>query len=319
MIILLTSLVVAAVLLPHAVPMRRAAPATAATLWGAALGLRALASVFVALYLVLYLPATALFNALTHWCWHTILPIVTTHLGLAGHRVGDAVTIFPIFLLAASAISLTFGLVRAARSVRHLITRDAVGCGPSNSVIVGGPEVFLAAAGFSNPTLVVSAGALTQLDDEELAAGIDHEHGHIRRRHRFVVLYAEVCGALGRFVPGTRHAVQQLRFHLERDADAWAISREHDRYALASAICKAAISQHHNPAIAGLGGGDARDRVDELLTGRPSLGALRRATLNASAIFGVVLLIGLTAAVPSVIAAGGNQPAKAPIEHACDA
>lgn len=318
MIVFLAALVVVAVLLPHVVPLRRAAPATAATLWGVALGLRALTSVFVALYLVLFLPATALFDALTHWCWHTIIPIATTHLGVAGHRVGDAVAIFPIFLLAASVISLTFGVVRAARSVKRLVTRDAVGRGPADSVIVGGPDVFVAAAGFSNPRLVVSAGALMQLDDEELAAGIDHEHGHIRRRHRFVVLYAEACRAVGRFVPGTRHAVSQLRFHLERDADAWAIARQHDRYALASAICKATISQQ-NPAVASLGGGrDVRDRVDELLSGHRHLGVLRRTALNASAVSGVVLLLGLSAMVPTVVAAGQKQASAAPTPHACD-
>ncbi|MEV4422342.1 M56 family metallopeptidase [Patulibacter sp. NPDC049589] len=317
MIALLALLVVAAVLLPHVVPLRRVAPATAATLWGVALGLRALTSVFVALYLVLFLPATALFDAMTHWCWHTIIPIATTHLGVAGHRVGDAVAIFPVFLLAASAISLAFGLVRAARSVRRLITRDAVGRGPADSVIVGGPDVFVAAAGFSHPRLVVSAGALTQLDDEELAAGIDHEHGHIRRRHRFVVLYAEACRALARFVPGTKHAVAQLRFHLERDADAWALARKHDRFALASAICKATIFQ--NPAVAPLGGGrDVRDRVDELLSGHRAPGALRRSALNATAALGVVLLLGLTASVPSVVAAGQQQADGAPVPHACD-
>lgn len=317
MIAFLASLVVAAVLLPHVAPLRRAAPATAATLWSVALGLRALTSVFVALYLVFFLPATALFDAMTHWCWHTILPIATTHLGVAGHNVGDAVSVFPVFLLAASAISLTFGLVRAARSVRRLITRDAVGRGPADSVIVGGPDVFVAAAGFSHPTLVVSAGALTQLDDEELAAGIDHEHGHIRRRHRFVVLYAEACRALGRFVPGTNQAVLELRFHLERDADAWAIARKHDRYVLASAICKASISQQ-NPALATLGGGpDVRDRVDELLTDQLAGGVLRRTSLNASAVLGVVLVLGLTASVPGVVAAGRDQAAAAPVPHSC--
>ncbi len=317
MIALLAFLVIAAVLLPHAVPLRRAAPATAATLWSVALGLRALTSIFVALYLVLFLPATALFDTMTHWCWH-IIPTATVHLDVAGHNVGHAVAVFPIFVLAASAISLTFGLVRAARSIRRLITRDAVGRGPAHSVIIGGPDVFVAAAGFSHPKLVVSAGALMQLDDEELAAGIDHEHGHIRRLHRFVVLYAEACRALGRFIPGTKHAVAELRFHLERDADAWAIARQHDRYALASAICKATISQY-NPAMASLGGGhDVRDRVDELLSGHRGLGALRRTTLNVSAALGVVLLIGLAASVPSVVAAGQDQAAGAPIPHSCE-
>ncbi len=182
-----------AIALPHALRLERCEPATAATIWLAALALRALAAVYVAAFLVFFLPATALFDMFTHWCWHTVVPLLATHLGLNGHMFGDAATIAPSFVLAASAVSVAFGLARAARAVRALVQRGALGPGPQDSVIVGGADVMVAAAGIRRPRIVVSAGALTVLEDDELIASIDHERGHISRRHRFGLLFAELC------------------------------------------------------------------------------------------------------------------------------
>ena len=139
-------------------------------------------------------------------------------------------------------VSLSWALARvvqATLAVRRLV-RSPLGEGPEGSVIVGGEDVMLAAAGLTRPTLVVSAGALARLDDAELAAAMAHERAHIRRFHRYVLLFAEVCRVLGRPLPGTARAVRQLRFHIERDADRCAVRERTDRLALASAICKAA-------------------------------------------------------------------------------
>lgn len=316
MILVLAAAVVAAIALPHVLHLERVAPLTAGALWGTALGLRAVTGVFAAIYLIFYLPATDLFTALTHWCWHTILPVVTTHLGVSGHRVGDAIMVLPSVLLAASVVSIAVGVYRAARSVSRLIRRWRLGDGPGDSVIIGGPDVVLAAAGISRPRIVVSAGALLALDDAELAAGIAHERGHIVRRHRFVSLYAELCRALGRFLPGTTAAARALAFHLERDADAWALARRSDRYALANAICKAAVAQRTSPVMASLGGGEVRARVDELVNA-PALVSGRRAhALNLAAVLGAVLLLALTAAVPATLA-GGPVAASAPDVARC--
>ena len=67
--------------------------------------------------------------------------------------------------------------VRDARAARRLVAQHAVGLGPRNSLIVGGSDVVFAVAGLVRPRIVVSAGALTSLDDDELAAGLDHEEG----------------------------------------------------------------------------------------------------------------------------------------------
>lgn len=94
-------------------------------------------AMFLVLYLALFLPATPAFAELTHWCWHTVLPLLTTHLGLEGHRVGDAATILPGLLVMTSLLSVVFAelcrgigrltprCARAMRELAFLLERDA--------------------------------------------------------------------------------------------------------------------------------------------------------------------------------------------------
>ena len=307
----LTVLLILGIAVPHVLPLSSASAAVAATMWFAALCLRALTVLYVALYLVLFLPNTAIFSAVTHWCWHTVLPLLATHWGLDGHRIGDAATILPAFVLAFSLISVSVGVVRATRSARTLFARSALGLGPGDSLIVGGSDVLLAAAGMTHPRVFVSAGALTALDDEELAAGLDHERAHIARRHRFVLVFAELCRSLARFVPGTRTALSELHFHLERDADQWALARRHDPYALASAICKAGASQASaGPGLVLLSGhGEATRRVDELVELGASKAArgLGRALACAAAVMACFVVV-LASSVPATVASASTQP-----------
>ncbi len=308
----MTSLLAAAValgiLLPHVLPLERVPPAVAATAWCAALAIRAVTVIYVVLYLALILPHTEFFSTLTHWCWKTILPLLATHLGLNGTHVGGGAVALPAAVLAASVTSAAWGVVLASRAVRRLLRRASLGSGPRGSVIVAGPDVVLAAAGLARPRVLVSAGALTALDDDELAAGLDHERGHIAHRHRYVLLFAELCRALARYLPGTRHAVQEVRFHLERDADRWALARRHDPCALAGAICKAGrVDLPQTAGMASLAGGDVGRRLDELLTSRaPRCGRLLGCSAKATALLLSCLALALTASVP-VTAADGLQ------------
>ena len=309
MIAALVAIAVIGVAFPHVVRLVRTAPATAVALWTVSLALRALLVIFAVLYLAFFLPGTAVFASLTHWCWHTVLPLLTAHLGLDGHRVGDAATIIPGLLVMVSLLSVSFGVIRAARAVRRLLTRDALGPGPADSVIVGGPEVMLAAAGLTKPRVVVTAGALLELDDEELAAGLDHERGHIARRHRWVLVFAELCRGIGRVVPGCRRAMHELEFHLERDADAWALNRRHDRFALASAICKAAGAGVLGTAAATpLTGSGATERLGQLMAERPSpTSRVRAMVLNTIAITMVCATVLMATFIPSTALAGAQQ------------
>lgn len=313
MSLVLAAAISCGIALPHTLPLREAPPTTAIAMWFCSLTLRAVTGAFIGLYIIVFFPQTQLFNAITHWCWHTVLPLLTTHMGMDGHRVGDAAVVLPSFILAASFVSVAFGVARAAGSVRRLLDGNALGVGPQDSVIVGGQDVFVAAAGLVHPRIVVSAGALTALEDDELAASLDHERGHIDRRHRFLMVLCELCRAVGRFVPGARRALDELSFHLERDADHFALARHHDRLALASAICKAATAPSLNPALTTLGGAGVTDRLHQLLD--ESVHESRRLAAAALASTATVLVaLTITAAVllPATAIAGAQQVGGGP-------
>lgn len=314
----LVALVVVCMWLPHWLLLSGIAPATAALLWAANLAIRALAGVFVAVYLVLFLPATEVFSALTHWCWHAVLPLLATHMGLSGHSLGDAATTLPLVVIGVSIFWAGLGVLRVARAVQRLLKRASLGIGPSDAVILKGAEVVVAAAGLLRPQVVVSAGALTCLDDEELAAGLDHERGHIARRHRWVLVFAEVCRALGVFVPGTSAAVRELNLHLERDADRWALERRHDRYALASAILKATQGAvRPTVALAALGGPSDHltRRVQSLVEDQRASGKQAR-LVRVVAVATTVMAIALATLAPSTIASGLSRSVPA-ASHRC--
>lgn len=246
--------------------LESAHPATASIIWLAAVCLRALVSLFVALFAIFYVPTTPLFHVFTHWCRHTALPLVTSHLGLSGHNVGDVALLAPVLALTVSLVSVCIGLWRATRVIGEWVRRTSIGPGPQESLIVGENDIVVAVAGLRHPRVIVSAGALTCFDDEELAASLAHERGHIARRHRFVLVVTEICRSLGRLLPGTQRAVGELIFHLERDADRWAFERMHDPAALASAICKAAQPQAgFGDVLLTLSGGGVTRRVRQLL------------------------------------------------------
>jgi hypothetical protein len=317
--ILIAVLAVVGLALPHVLRLEQSGPATAAALWAVSLALRALIAIFLALYLAFFLPATHAFDSVTHWCWHTVLPVVAAHLGLDGHSLGDAATIVPGLVVIASLVSVSFGVYRAARTVRRLLARHSLGPGPANSVIVPGGDVMLAAAGLAHPRVVVSAGALLELDDEELAASLDHEHGHIARRHRFVLVFAELCRGVGRFIPGGRRAVRELAFHLERDADDWALKRSHDRLALASAICKSAGARPLDAlAINPLSGAGTAARLGQLIedpdSGRSRPTAL---VLNALAVTLVCTTVVTAGLIPSTALAGAQRLSATEQIHHC--
>ncbi|MCA1699053.1 MAG: hypothetical protein LC790_09200, partial [Actinobacteria bacterium] len=161
MTLALALLVGAAITAPHVVRLEGAHPATAAMIWLAAVCLRALVAMFVALFVLFYVPTTALFDLVTHWCWHTALPLVTSHLGLDGHSVGDIALLAPVLGLVASLLSVSVGLWRATRAIRNWVRRTTIGPGPGESLIVGENDIVIAAAGLRHPRVIVSAGALT--------------------------------------------------------------------------------------------------------------------------------------------------------------
>lgn len=295
---------------PHALRFEGVRPATAAAVWLGNLTVRALLSIYAALFVVFYLPSTGFYALVSHWCWHGIVPFIATHLRFTGHDLGDVATLGPAVILVASLVWGGIGVVRAARAVRRLLHRHTVGVGPGKSVILGDGQVIIAAAGLRRPQLVVSAGALVALDDEELAAGLAHERGHIAHHHRFAMLAAEGLGAVARFLPGTRRAQAELIFHLERDADQYALSRNHHPASLASAICKAAESAFagSSPSLVTLGGSSVVRRLNVLLD-EPRrhryAGGLAGVCAGTLGVIAVLAVLALPAAAEAGIGAAG--------------
>ena len=309
----LAAIVAAGILLPHVLRLQRAPPTTAIVLWLNGLALRALATVLAVIHVLFFLPRTGVFVDLSHWCAQ--VPLIGN---AEGHAVAAVALYVPVIALVAS---LAHDSVRTAREVRAVrrIVGQALGRGPRNSLILGGPEVMFAVAGLAHPRVVVSAGALTALDDHELTAGLDHEQAHIARRHRFVMLLALGCRALGRAIPGGDRGVRELAFHLERDADRWALRRHDDRLALASVICKAAGEPTLPRAMSRLGAIGLTERLSQLVDERPvtSAGPVR-AALRALATVMVMCTLVLGASVPAAAVAGaGGHPHRGHHLHHC--
>lgn len=294
-------------------PRARLTPVTGVTLWLAVLCVRALTVVILALLLVSYLPATQLFEGATGWCLHAVVPFVTARVDFSGHRLGELAILLPSFALGLSSTAALVGLWRAARSVSRRLSMATLGSGPRQSVVIGGPEVIVAAAGVRQARIVISTGALAALDEEELTAGLEHEQGHIDRRHSYVSLLARVLFCVARPAPGSGHALRELEFHLERDADEYAVARTGNPLALATTIGKAARSPNlkSSPGLATLSGADTPMRMRLLLDrqqARPSW-----LLDGAAAVLGAILFvvaIGLAIAVPDIAQAGVGHAAE---------
>jgi hypothetical protein len=300
------SIALAALLLvPNALRLERARPGVAAALWLSSLVLRALLVTLAAVSLLALVPGTLPFELAAGWCWKTVLPIVDVELYVSGVRLVQGAIIAPMLVLVGWALLRVVQIARSHRFVRQRFSSGSLGQGPLGSVIVGGPDVMLAAIGLVRPTVVLSAGALARLDDEELEAAIAHEQGHIYRQHRWWIALAEVCASVARMLPGTNNALRQFKFHVERDADHWAVARTGNPLALASAICKSTLAINGRGVLA-LGGVGAVDRVDQLLDASPD-GRMDSAGQKLSATLATVLIltaIAFASAVPTATASG---------------
>ena len=304
-------LLVAAIGVPHLLRFDRAPPGFAAAIWLSALMLRALASVVIVIGIEVYLPVTGWLGPLEAWCFDA------GWAALSGHGAMDVVLALPALALAASLAWVLTGLWRASRRVRQLLRSAAIGPGPGESVILADGAVLVAVAGLRRPQVVVSAGALVALDDEELLASLEHERGHIAMRHRYVIVAAEIARAIGRCLPGTRAAARELVFALERDADRYAVARRHDPAALASAICKAAGSTAPALPTLALGGGVVARRA-RLLLAAGAVAAAPRAHLGLVALAPVmIVLVAASAIALPFVAHAGYHRSHGHVSQSC--
>lgn len=303
---LLASTLVAAILAPHALPLERARPLTAAAVWLAALTLRALVAIGGAIFVFRYLPETEAVRAIGDWCWHELLPIIAEALGFSAHPVSHAAVALPALAITASLLWLFLGLARAWLALRSKLKR-AIGEGPLGSLVVSDERVVVAVTRLGRGRIVVSDRALAEMDDAELQASLSHELGHIRRRHRPLLLLASLLVALGRALPGTKSVESRLIFSLERDADEFAVARTHDPIALASAICKAAGAPT-SPLLSALGGGSVSLRLGYLLDGVEAGSARFERAAKTLAVLLASLAFAVAAGLPGWTLASPTSP-----------
>jgi hypothetical protein len=297
-----------AILVPHALGLERVTPIWAAAVWLGALALRATLAAAGAIFLFVHLPQIGVLDALAHWCLHEVFPLLTTELGVSEHPVTHAAGLLPAAVLAGSLIWLLFAVTRSWVALVQLLRR-AVGEGPGGSTVVHDSGLLVAATRLGRGRILVSDAALRAMDADELNASLAHESAHLQRRHRPILLAGSVLAAVARAVPGTRAAQRELHFHLERDADEYAVAQTNDPLALASAICKAATSGPRG-LIALRGRGHARLRLGYLIDDKPGrAGPGLEAATRAVAVLFATASVAVGVSLP--VLAIGHVPAVA--------
>jgi Zn-dependent protease with chaperone function len=261
--------VATALLTAHLLPLERASAPTGIAVWLLALILRAVLTLALATFALVHVSRFGVVEATLNWCWHELLPDLPTWLGFAEHPISHAVVAVPVVVLGASVAVLVARLVHSWLALRGRLA-GAVGSGPLGSTVVRDERVFVAVTQLGRGRIVVSDRALAAMDREELVAGLVHEVAHLRRRHRPLLLLGSLLAAIARPLPGTGVAQRQLRFQVERDADAYVVRELRSPLALASAICKVAADAPP-AATAALGGrGMVTLRLQELLGDGPA-------------------------------------------------
>ena len=113
--------------------------------------------------------------------------------------------------------------------------------------------------------VVVSAGMLQALTQDEQAALIAHERSHVTNRHDRYVRLTEVAAAA---IPLLGPLCTEMRNATERWADEDAAAVVGDRRTVARAVARAALAATAAPATAlAIGDTNVRHRVDALLHG----------------------------------------------------
>jgi hypothetical protein len=181
---------------------------------------------------------------------------------------------------------------RTARSrARHREVVDLVGRPwgrDGAATVVDHPGVAAYCLPGPRSRLVLTAGAVDLLDDDELDAVLAHERAHVAERHDLVVLPFSAWASALPWIPGVRAARRSVARLVEMVADDRACDGR-DRAVLAAALARVGSAGAHAPAGA-LGAVDDAvvDRVRRLLDPpAPSPGA-RRLAFSAAA--GLLLL-----------------------------
>ncbi|HEX5045753.1 MAG TPA: TIGR03435 family protein [Gammaproteobacteria bacterium] len=179
--------------------------------------------------------------------------------------------------------------------------------------------------GIVRPVLLLPEAVLARLTPAELAAIVEHELCHVRRRDNLAAAVHMLVEALFWFHPLVWWIGARFVDERERACDEAVVAAEHDAQTYAGAIVEVCALCARSPlaCVVGIGGGgDLCKRVDRLLNApavRP-LGVTKRFVLasGALAVLGVPIAVGLLNAPlaraqeasppPAISAAGRDSP-----------
>jgi len=171
---------------------------------------------------------------------------------LAGLGVLNLVGLALAVVLAARLVGgLVIATVRTLRTrarLRRLVDLVARPYPPArNARVLDHPAAMAYCLPGLRSRVVLSAGALHLLDDQQVAAVLAHEHAHTRARHDLVVLPFRALSASLPRVPSVGRAHQAVTMLVEMLADDRAC-RRHQRRVLASALVRVATATPTLPA-----------------------------------------------------------------------
>jgi len=171
-------------------------------------------------------------------------------------------------LLAYAAVSTA--LLISRRSVALIgVHRDCGRLGAPGALVVVESDTPDA---FTTPELtgriIVTRGMLNALSPAERQAMLAHEASHVRHRHIWWLLAADIAAAIN---PMLRPLARAMRHTVERWADEDAADATTDRRTVARAVARAALAahaHHRRAASVAAAGGDVPARVAALLAPR---------------------------------------------------
>ena len=160
-------------------------------------------------------------------------------------------------------VGLLLGLIAMVTGVgRRRPRRRVFPPGTDELVVIPSDEPEAYAVPGRPGHIVVSAGMLRCLDDDERRVLLAHERAHLHRGHHRYVLVADVAATV---VPMLRPLRDRVRFATERWADEDAALAVGDRRLVARAICRAALLQHQGGRALALAEMGVPARVDAML------------------------------------------------------
>jgi Zn-dependent protease with chaperone function len=252
--------------------------------------------------LTLAVHATALGGGLSHLIGACVLRLRAMYATPGGAAVAGLGLILAAAVVARTVLTAVSHLRAAGReALRHAETARLVGHpDPALGAVLvdhARPAAYCVAG--RHPTVILTTGALRELNAGQLDAVLAHERAHLASRHHLLLAMARIGRQVLPFLPLMRDADAQVARLVELHADD-AAARASDPASLATALVVLATTAGPAPALAA-GATDAVQRIHRLLGPAEPLGRLRRLQLQAT-VAALALTPVLLALAPAVVA-----------------